>query len=100
MAHPLKLFSFNRVIVPIIIGLAVAIFLIAKDFSEPIISEVEFGQGEYYWIDANKDNANVNRSQVYPRLCRVQLIFEIVSKIMQIKYKVKTYFIFSFLTII
>ncbi len=57
MAHPLKLFSFNRVIFPIIIGLAVAVFLIAKDFSEPIISEVEEGHGDYYWIDANNDNA-------------------------------------------
>ncbi|MFA6806001.1 MAG: lysylphosphatidylglycerol synthase transmembrane domain-containing protein [Bacteroidales bacterium] len=57
MAHPLKLFSFNRVILPIIIGIGVAVFLIAKDFSEPIISEVDVGKGDYYWIDANNDKA-------------------------------------------
>lgn len=57
MAHPLKLFSFKRVILPILIGLGVAVFLIAKDFSEPIISEVESGMGKYYWVDANNDRA-------------------------------------------
>ena len=56
-SNPLKLFSFNRVIVPLIIGIGVAIFLIAKDFSEPIITEVQEGKGSYYWIDANNNDA-------------------------------------------
>ncbi|MDD2529806.1 MAG: lysylphosphatidylglycerol synthase transmembrane domain-containing protein [Bacteroidales bacterium] len=56
-SNPLSLFSFNKVIVPIILGVGVAIFLVAKDFSEPIISEVPVGEGAYYWVDANNDNA-------------------------------------------
>ena len=39
-SNPLKLFSFNKVIVPLILGIGVAVFLIARDFSEPIITEV------------------------------------------------------------
>ena len=56
-SNPLKLFSFNKIIIPLILGIGVAIFLVAKDFSEPIISEVPFGEGAYYWVDANNDDA-------------------------------------------
>lgn len=56
-SNPLKLFSFNKIIISLILGIGVAIFLVAKDFSEPIISEVPFGEGAYYWVDANNDDA-------------------------------------------
>lgn len=55
--NPLKLFSFRRVLMPLIIGISVAAFLIAKDFSKPIITQVQDGKGAYYWIDSNKDGA-------------------------------------------
>lgn len=42
---------------PLIIGISVAAFLIAKDFSKPIITQVQDGKGTYYWIDTNKDGA-------------------------------------------
>ena len=59
MSHtnPLKLFSLNRILMPLIIGISVAVFLIAKDFSKPIITQVQDGKGAYYWIDTNKDGA-------------------------------------------
>ncbi len=56
-SNPLRLFSFNKIIVPLILGIGVAIFLVAKDFSQPIITEVPMGEGAYYWIDANNDQA-------------------------------------------
>ncbi len=64
-SNPLKLFSFNKVIVPLILGIGVAVFLIARDFSEPIITEVPLGQGAYYWVDANNDDAK-ELSELYP----------------------------------
>lgn len=55
--NPLSLFSFKRLIIPLLIGVSVAIYLIAKDFNTPLIVQTEPGIGKYYWIDANKDGA-------------------------------------------
>ncbi|MDR1006696.1 MAG: flippase-like domain-containing protein [Bacteroidales bacterium] len=48
-----KIFSFKRVIIPLLLGLSVAAFLIVKDFNKPIYREIESGKGTHYWVDAN-----------------------------------------------
>lgn|SRR5574344_1073228 len=55
--NPLHLFSFSRVFLPLLIGIGVGVLLIAKDFSKPIITTVNPGQGTYYWIDANHNQS-------------------------------------------
>ncbi|MDR0789397.1 MAG: flippase-like domain-containing protein [Bacteroidales bacterium] len=54
------IFSFRKVIVPVLIGLSVAAYLIIKDFNEPIYQEVESGKGQYYWLDSNDDGVKQN----------------------------------------
>jgi len=54
---PLSLFSVRRVLLPLLIGIGVAVFLIGKDFSKPVITSVENGKGDYYWIDTNHNGA-------------------------------------------
>ncbi|MDR1724884.1 MAG: flippase-like domain-containing protein [Bacteroidales bacterium] len=53
----LKIFSFRKVIIPILIGLFVAAYLIIKDFHKPVFQDVQTGKGEYYWVDINNDGA-------------------------------------------
>lgn len=52
---PLKLFTFKRILIPILIGLGVAIFMVYQDINEPIITETALGQGTHYWVDSNND---------------------------------------------
>lgn len=52
---PLKLFTFKRILIPILIGLGVAIFMVCQDINEPIITETALGQGTHYWVDSNND---------------------------------------------
>lgn len=49
-------FSSKRVLFPILLGLAVAIFMIGKDFSSPIYIETVAGAGTHVWKDLNQNN--------------------------------------------
>ncbi|MDR0971091.1 MAG: flippase-like domain-containing protein [Bacteroidales bacterium] len=70
-SNPLKIFSLNRVIIPLIIGIGVALFLIIKDFSKPLITEVALGKGNFYWVDDNGNKAK-EISELYPATKDIQ----------------------------
>lgn len=48
-------FSSKRVLFPILLGLAVAVFMIGKDFSSPIYIETASGSGTHIWKDLNQN---------------------------------------------
>lgn len=46
-------FSSKRVLLPIILGLSVAVFMMGKDFSTPVYVETTPGMGTHVWTDLN-----------------------------------------------
>ncbi|MDR1847834.1 MAG: flippase-like domain-containing protein [Bacteroidales bacterium] len=63
--HPLKIFSFRRIAVPLLIGIVAAFYLIVRDFNQPVYQEVLMGQGQYYWVDTNEDGA-ITAEELFP----------------------------------
>ncbi len=51
--------------IPVLIGLAVAVFMILKDINEPVFQKVEIGTGTHVWHDSNADKT-VEASELLP----------------------------------
>lgn len=51
----LRMFTFRRIIIPVIIGLLAAVFFIYRDISKERYIKTTEGQGEYVWNDLNND---------------------------------------------